>query len=432
MAVMTENRVIPKKRFSSFDSNWITKLYGDIYSFYSTNSLSRDKLNYLSGKVFNIHYGDIHTKFATMFDLKKESTPLINLEVDLSKYSEEKYCKDGDLVIADASEDYADIGKTIELINLNNERVLAGLHTFLARPNKYEMALGFAGYLMQSWSVRKQVMVIAQGSKVLGLATGRLAKIKLFIPEYQEQQKIASFLSSVDEKLQQLTKKKELLSAYKKGVMQKTFSQELRFKDEFGNNYPDWEEKKLGEVGETFNGLTGKTKVDFGIGKPFIQYMQIFNSAKIDTSKFGYVDISEGEKQKTAKYGDVFFTTSSETPLEIGYASVLTEEIEEVYLNSFCFGYRPNSLTELYPDFSSYLFRSEFLRKQIVKLAQGSTRYNMSKVQLMKVLIQLPSFDEQQKIANFLSLIDKKIELISSQIENTKAFKKGLLQQMFV
>ena len=89
-------------------------------------------------------------------------------------------------------------------------------------------------------------------------------------------------------------------------------------------------------------------------------------------------------------------------------------------------------MNELYPDFASYLFRSESLRKQIVKLAQGSTRYNMSKVQLMKVLIQLPSLDEQQKIANFLSSIDKKIEFVSTQIENTQAFKKGLLQQMFV
>ena len=291
---------------------------------------------------------------------------------------------------------------------------------------------GFIVQYSNRQEYRKLMQKIMVGSTQVHIRTKDFFRILLTVPKLPEQQKIASFLSAVDEKLQQLTKKKELLSAYKKGVMQQIFSQELRFKDEFGNSYPDWEEKKLGEVGETFNGLTGKTKVDFGIGKPFIQYMQIFNSAKIDTSKFGYVDISEGEKQKTAKYGDVFFTTSSETPLEIGYASVLTEEIEEVYLNSFCFGYRPNSLTELYPDFSSYLFRSEFLRKQIVKLAQGSTRYNMSKVQLMKVLIQLPSFDEQQKIANFLSLIDKKIELISSQIENTKAFKKGLLQQMFV
>ena len=173
---------LPRKRFSYFKNNWTTKLYGDVYSFYSTNSFSRDKLNYESGLVYNIHYGDIHTKFSTMFKLNKELVPLINTDVDLSKFSDEKYCKEGDLVIADASEDYADIGKTIELVGLNNERVLAGLHTFLARPNKYEMAKGFAGYLMQSWKVRKQVMLIAQGTKVLGLSTARLAKINLFIP----------------------------------------------------------------------------------------------------------------------------------------------------------------------------------------------------------------------------------------------------------
>lgn len=278
-------------------------------------------------------------------------------------------------------------------------------------------------------------------NKVLKLCTGAnyptinskdFGNIEIAIPSNSEQNKIAEFLSSVDKKIQLLENKKEQLELYKKGVMQKIFSQEIRFKDDNGNSYPDWEDKKLGEIGETFNGLTGKTKEDFGRGKPFIQYMQIFNSAKIDTSKFGYVDIKEGEKQKTAQYGDVFFTTSSEAPLEIGYASVLTEDIEELYLNSFCFGYRPNSLTELYPDFSSYLFRSKSLRKQIVKLAQGSTRYNMSKVQLMRVLIQLPSLEEQKKIASFLSSIDKKIDCVSVQIEKTKEFKKGLLQQMFV
>ena len=227
--------------------------------FYSTNSLSRDKLNYESGKVFNIHYGDIHTKFSSLFDLTKELVPLINNDVDLSKYNEEKYCKEGDLVVADASEDYVDIGKTIELININNKKVLAGLHTFLARPNKYKMAKGFATYLMQTWKVRKQVMVIAQGTKVLGIANGRLGKVKLSIPEYEEQKKIASFLSSVDDKLNKLKKKKKLLNEYKKGLMQKIFSQELRFKDDNGNNYPDWEEKKLDDLIDIIIDNRGKT-----------------------------------------------------------------------------------------------------------------------------------------------------------------------------
>lgn len=106
------------------------------------------------------------------------------------------------------------------------------------------------------------------------------------------------------------------------------------------------------------------------------------------------------------QFGDVFFTVSSETPNEIGMSSVLLDEIEELYLNSFCFGFRANSLSELNPYFSRYLFRSENFRNEIIKLAQGSTRYNMSKLQLLKIEILLPCIEEQTKIANFLSAIE--------------------------
>ncbi|MBN2825167.1 MAG: restriction endonuclease subunit S, partial [Campylobacterales bacterium] len=114
------------------------------------------------------------------------------------------------------------------------------------------------------------------------------------------------------------------------------------------------------------------------------------------------------------------------------FASVLLDELEEVYLNSFCFGYRAKSLDILNPYFARYLFRSANFRRETIKLAQGSTRYNISKVELMKTIIQLPSLEEQTKIANFLSSIDTKIAQTQKQLEATKAFKKGLLQQMFV
>ena len=225
-----------------------------------------------------------------------------------------------------------------------------------------------------------------------------------------EQQKIASFLSAVDEKIQQLTKKKELLEQYKIGVMQQLFSGQLRFKDENGNPYPDWEEKRLGEIGKTFNGLTGKTKEDFGEGKPYIQYMQIFRGSKINPNEFGFVKLNENEKQSRAQFGDAFFTTSSEIPKEIGTASVLLDEIEELYLNSFCFGYRPDNLELIVPQFLQFLLRSEVFRRKIIPLAQGSTRYNMSKIELMKLKIDIPHNEEQQKIATYLSRIDTKIE----------------------
>ena len=214
--------------------------------------------------------------------------------------------------------------------------------------------------------------------------------------------------------------------------MQKLFSQELRFKDDNNQDFPDWQEKTLGEMGETYNGLTGKNKDSFGTGKPYIQYKQIFDDSKIDVTRFELVEISYDEKQNKVKFGDIFFTVSSETPDEVGMSSVLLNEVEELYLNSFCFGYRPFSLQILSPFYARYLFRSEQFRKTVIVLAQGSTRYNLSKLGMMNLIIGLPSLPEQQKIATFLSSIDEKIIHCGKQIEKMEAWKKGLLQQMLV
>jgi type I restriction enzyme S subunit len=255
---------------------------------------------------------------------------------------------------------------------------------------------------------------------------------RIFAPAIPEQKRIASFFTVLDKKIAELKQKKNLLEQYKKGVMQKLFSQELRFKDENGKEFQKWAKKPLGKIGETYNGLTGKTKENFGDGKPYIQYKQIFDNTKIDVSKFDFVQVDENENQNRAKYGDVFFTTSSETPLEIGYSSVLLENVEELYLNSFCFGYRINSFKELSPTFAQYLFRSPIFRKEVIKLGQGSTRYNMSKVELMKIEILLPSEKEQSKISAFLETIDEKIIRTTTQLQQTQQYKKGLLQNMFI
>jgi type I restriction enzyme S subunit len=284
----------------------------------------------------------------------------------------------------------------------------------------------------QNSEIEKFAQEGARNHGLLNIGINDFFCVNLTIPTLPEQQKIAAFLTAVDEKIQQLNKKKDLLEQYKKGVMQKIFNQETRFNDDNGNDFADWEEKPLGEIGKTYNGLTGKTKENFGVGKPFVTYKQIFDNSKIDVSKFALVEITEKDNQNLVQYGDVFFTVSSETPNEIGFASVLLNLIDELYLNSFCFGYRANSLEELKPEFSRYLFRSPNFRKEIVKLAQGSTRYNMSKIQLMKLKILLPSANEQTKIAAFLSAIDDKINLVNQELEKTQIYKKGLLQQMFI
>lgn len=271
------------------------------------------------------------------------------------------------------------------------------------------------------------------GSTVPTLNRNDVHFVKKNIPSSKdEQQKIADFLTSIDSRITLLKEKKDTLLDFKKGVLQKIFNQDIRFKDDNGNDFPDWEEKILGEIGTTLNGLTGKTKEDFGDGKPFVQYTQIFNSSKLNTNDFGFVNITSEDNQTKLNFGDILFTTSSETPHEVGMSSVLLEEIDELYLNSFSFGFRPNDLKKLVPSFAQYLFRSNNVRRNIIKLAQGSTRYNMSKLAFMKQTILLPVEDEQTKIANYLTTLDDKIDALQQKIETSIDFKKGLLQKMFV
>ncbi len=217
----------PKLRFKDENGKdypeWVDKLYGDVFSFYPTNSFSRENLNYESGIVKNIHYGDIHTKFSTLFNIKNERVPYVNKEISISNIKKDSYCQEGDLVIADASEDYADIGKAIELVELDDERVIAGLHTFLARPNKLGMHKGFSGQLVKASFVHRQMMTIAQGTKVLSLSSGRLSRVKLKIPCIAEQQKIATYISIVDAKINTVALQITQTQTFKKGLLQQMF-----------------------------------------------------------------------------------------------------------------------------------------------------------------------------------------------------------------
>ena len=209
-----------------------------------------------------------------------------------------------------------------------------------------------------------------------------------------------------------------------------TLTPKLRF-PEF-RDAGEWGTKLLGSIGQTINGLSGKSGDDFGQGKPFITYKQVFDSAFVDFAKCGLVEIREGENQNEIKRGDILFTTSSETPDEVGYASVVLREPPcPVYLNSFCFSFRPSSPNDLIPEFSGYLFRSPIYRKLVTILAQGSTRFNISKVAFLNLSLPIPQTKEQQKIADCLASIDELITLESQRLDHLKLYKKGLMQQLF-
>ena len=413
---------IPKLRFKEFSGEWEEKNYGDIYSFYSTNSLSRDKLNYDIGDVKNIHYGDIHTKFKTMFNIQNEKVPFVNNEIDLSKIKEESYCLKGDLVIADASEDYNDIGKTMEIINLNNEKVLAGLHTFLARPNKYDMALGFTGYLLQSWKIRKQVMTIAQGTKVLSLSTGRLSKVKLNLPTLPEQIKIASFLTSVDKKIDLLTQKEKLLKDYKKGIMQKIFSQEIRFKADDGSEFLEWEEMPLKKVFKERKLMATKAEG--------YEHISLTTEGVVAKSERYERDFLVGndtiKKYKVTKLNDICYN-----PANLKFGVISRNKYSAAIFSPIYVTFEVLNADIKFIEY--FVTRRDFINK--VRKYEEGTVYERQAVKpedFLKFCIVIPSLKEQTKIANFLSAIDSKIEQIASQLESTKLFKKALLQQMFV
>ncbi|MGG7212867.1 restriction endonuclease subunit S [Clostridium nigeriense] len=424
---------IPKLRFKGFNDEWKEQKLGDFLEFYSTNSLSRDCLNYKGGSIKNIHYGDIHMKFPVILDVNKHIIPFINDYIDTSKINKDSFCKDGDLVIADASEDYNDIGKAIEVENIGEYKVVAGLHTILARDNKKITARKFKGYMMLNEKIRKQIKILAAGAKVLGISKSNLAKVSVKLPSLEEQEKIAKFLNKVDKIIEKQEEKVSNLTSYKKGMMQKIFSQEIRFKDENGEEYPEWEEKKIGSLGETYTGLTGKTKDDFGFGNgKYITYMNVFKNTKIDLNMIEQVNIVENERQNNVEAGDLLFTTSSETPKEVGMVSVCNKSYENLYLNSFCFGFRLNNLKNINCEFMAYLMRSPKSRAKISILAQGSTRYNLSKTELLKMIIKIPCLEEQTKISNFFSNIDEILEKEKEKLEELRLWEKGLLQQMFV
>ena len=205
----------------------------------------------------------------------------------------------------------------------------------------------------------------------------------------------------------------------------------LRFPEFTG----EWQLLRLGEIGKTYNGLTGKSGEDFGEGYPYITYKSIFDSSKIDISRVEYVNITEEELKKggqnEVQYGDIFFTTSSETPEEVGMASVLLDKINHCYLNSFCFGYRLNQTNIHLPEFMRFYLRSQSIRRKLFILAQGSTRFNISKNEVMRMGIMLPHTTEQRKIAQLLTLIDEHIATQSKIIEDLEQLKSAIYHRVF-
>lgn len=258
------------------------------------------------------------------------------------------------------------------------------------------------------------------GSKMPRADWSVLSESYFNISNQEEQTKIATFLTAVDEKLTQLKKKKTLLEQYKKGVMQKLFSQELRFKDDNNQDFPDWQEKTLGEVGDIVTGKTpSTTNIDLWNGE-----IQFVTPTDINDDKYQFSTqrtIKALSKTKVLPIKSIMFTCIA----SIGKISL---SIKPCITNQ-----QINSIIP-YKEFDNeFIYYSLLNIVDYIRSTQSSnTLPIINKTDFSKVVIQVPSLPEQQKIANFLSSIDEKISHCGAQIEKMEAWKKGLLQQMFV
>ena len=419
MANNNENKVlnVPHLRFPEFNGEWEKCKISDLLDFYSTNSLSWECLEYDTNAMMNLHYGLIHVGLPTMIDLAKDKLPNIK-EGNMPKNFE--MCKEGDVAFADASEDTNEVAKTVEFFKLAGKNVVCGLHTIHGRDNKHKTVVGFKGYAFLSAAFHNQIRRIAQGTKIYSISTKNFSECYIGLPSKPEQTKIATLLRLIDERIATQNKIIEKLESLIKGL-----------NDSLYKRYGDSIRTTFAKLGYSYSGLSGKSAEDFGTGKPFIPYLNVYSNNIVNENDYQYVRINDGEKQNIVQYGDVLFTLSSETPEEVGVGSVYLG-IDEVFLNSFCFGFHIENKELAYPPYFSYYVSSTPFRKFIYPFAQGSTRFNLCKADFEKTSIKLPSLENQKHIYAILNRITEKIETEKSLLEHYTTQKQYLLHQMFI
>lgn len=382
MDVITENTAVPNLRFKEFNDNWQQKTLGDVGKL--INGLTYSPKDITDDGVLVLRSSNVQNNQLALDD---------NVYVNVESFNP---VKENDILICVRNGSKRLIGKNC-LIDKGSEGIAFGAFMTIYRSLNNK----FIFYLFSHSSYYRNIHQNL-GATINSINNNDLKKFKFFFPSLVEQEKITSFLNAADNKLQQLTKKKGLLIKYKKGIMQKVFSKEIRFKDENGNKYPNWEEKKFEKI---FKSNSSK---------------QISNNKILNEGK--YVVIEQGKKEKIGYSNDEKKVIKNNGIIAYGDHTTIIKYVDIDFIS----GPGIKLLKPLFHDNLKYLYYN--LKHNNIK-PQGYKRHFSI---VRKIKLQIPILDEQKKIANFLSSIDKKIDLVNIQIDNTKAFKKGLLQQMFV
>lgn len=418
---MEKQMNVPRLRFSEFEGEWevisiqelldkeyiISHLDGNHGSLYPKNEeFTSYGVPYISANDFVNGIVDLkHCKF---------------LPVEKACQFRKGIAKNGDVLFAHN----ATVGPTALLKTDLEFVILSTTATYFRCDNAKLYNLFLVEFFKTDFFVNQYSRVMAQSTRnQVPISMQRTFNIQ--IPFIQEQTKIASFLTPVGDKLTQLKKKKSLLEEYKKGVMQKIFSQELRFKDDNGEDFPEWEEKRLGDIA-TFSKGKGLSKADISddgeiecirYGELYTKYNEVINEVYSKTN----VDKT---KLVLSEANDVIIPASGETQIDIATASCVIK-------SGVALGGDLNIIKTINNGvFLSYYLNNR-MKTEIANLAQGISVIHLYSKQLALLNISIPSLPEQTKIANFLSAIDEKINHCGKQIERMEEWKKGLLQQMF-
>ena len=388
---------VPNLRFPEFQGEWEKCKLGDVCFFFSGGTPSSSNKDFYGGNIPFIRSGELH----------KEETELFITQSGYEK-SSAKMVEVGDLLLAMYGATSGDVAIS-KIKGAINQAILC-IRT--KHNNKF---------IESVWNkhVSKILVKYLQGGQG-NLSADIVKRISFSFPSLAEQEKISHLIQLIDKRISTQNKVIDKLQSLIKGLNNSLYAQ-------YGGKVLT----SFAELGTSYSGLSGKSAQDFGSGKPFITYLNVYSNNVINEKDFQYVTIKDGEKQNVVEYGDVLFTLSSETPEEVGIGSVYLCK-EKVYLNSFCFGIHITNKEVAFPPYLSYYVSSTAFRKFIYPYAQGSTRFNLCKADFEKASIKLPTLENQKRIYSILSHIDSKIETEKQMLDLYNSQKQYLLRQMFI
>lgn len=410
----------PKLRFKEFSGDWQEKKLDELGEFKKTYSFSRNVEG--EGNYKHIHYGDIHMNYKGIIS-KDKYIPSIDIPSDDSY----EFIKERDIIFADASEDRKDLGKVAVVRDIEGN-VLSGLHTICFRPNESLNSEFFLNHSLNK-EYLKFMYTRGNGAKVLGISKSNLSEYKFLAPSKEEQEKIASFFSLIDDKISLQSEKVEALKDYKRGMMQKIFSQELRFKADNDEAYQNWNKKKLIKLTEK---ITTKNK-------DFVITNVISNSAKnglISQRDFFDKDIANQSNiygYYVIEPGD--FVYNPRKSIESPYGPINRYELQDAGIVSplyLCF--RVNN-EEINGKFLAYYFKSSVWHRFIYQNSDQGVRHDRVSIkdaEFFNMDIGVPEIDEQNKIVKFLDGLECKLSKEQDKLDYLNEYKKGLLQEMFI